>query len=387
MKPYFDNGTVRLYQSDARSLPLEPQSVHTVVTSPPYWGLRDYGDDGQLGLEPTVEEYVANMVEVFREVWRVLRDDGTCWLNLGDSYMSTSVGYGNSGGSYEAERDWSDVPRPKRDIPNGLKPKDLVGVPWRVAFALQADGWYLRSDIIWAKPNPMPESVTDRPTKSHEYLFLLTKKPKYYYDAEAVRETALNEGRVVKATGASSKNGQSPDDVNNRNTAVGFTQHDTTVTGRNKRTVWTIPTQSFPDAHFATFPEKLVEPCILAGTSERGVCGECGAPWVRVVETEYDNPGNRTTNGPRSTDNRDITEGFAQRLEKRTTTTGWSPSCEHGPATVPATVLDPFMGSGTVALVAQKLGRRAVGVDLSAQYLDMAAKRLSGVSMPMDMAV
>jgi DNA modification methylase len=239
---------------------LDAKSVNCVVTSPPYWGLRDYGADGQLGLEPTPEEYVAKLVAVFREVRRVLRDDGTLWLNLGDSYAAT----GKSGGGAQGKR-WADHgadtegPRGGKwsPAPPGLKPKDLVGIPWRVAFALQADGWYLRSDIIWSKPNPMPESVTDRPTKAHEYVFLMSKAARYYYDAESVSEASWEPHRVRcdRVGGASFDERQ---------------QHSEggTVTGsttRNRRTVWTIATQPYPEAHFATYPEKLVEPCILAG--------------------------------------------------------------------------------------------------------------------------
>jgi DNA modification methylase len=214
---------------------LPPESVQCCVTSPPYWGLRDYGVDGQLGLEPTPDEYVANMVAVFSEVARVLRDDGTLWLNLGDSYASGSKG---SGGPNEKQDSNAGSYYDIRKFNHGLKPKDLCGIPWRVAFALQADGWYLRSDIIWHKPNPMPESVTDRPTKAHEYLFLLSKQERYFYDAEAIREDKSRHG-----------GGQlgSPD-------------------FRNKRTVWTIPSQPYSEAHFATFPEDLVKPCILAGS-------------------------------------------------------------------------------------------------------------------------
>ena len=214
---------------------LEIKSVQCVVTSPPYWGLRDYGIEGQLGLEKTPEEYVAKLVGIFREVRRVLRDDGTLWVNLGDSYWNQSPVRKSAAQAFEKKFTGGITGTRERRSGRGhdiLKMKDLVGIPWRVAFAVQADGWYLRSDIIWSKPNPMPESVTDRPTRAHEYLFLITKSPCYYYDADAIRET------------------QSKD----------------SLAGRNKRTVWTIPTQPYPEAHFATFPTSLVEPCILAGS-------------------------------------------------------------------------------------------------------------------------
>jgi DNA modification methylase len=240
--------------------------------------------DNQIGLEKTPEEYVAKMVEVFREVKRVLRDDGTLWLNLGDSYAANRT-YQVPDGKYK------DVGNDKKsEIPEGLKPKDLVGIPWRVAFALQADGWYLRSDIIWSKPNPMPESVTDRPTKAHEYVFLLSKKAKYYYDADAVREPlqecsierakyGWNGTMVFDESGKETYRSQ-PDPVDKMG------ERWSPSTGRNRRTVWEIATQPTPEAHFATFPEALVEPCIKAGTSERGCCPVCGAGWERVVEKE-----------------------------------------------------------------------------------------------------
>ena len=223
--------------------------MQCVVTSPPYWGLRDYCVDGQLGLESTPEEYVANMVEVFREVRRVLRDDGTLWLNLGDSYAAGKTGRDDSGGNgrFGGPR----IEPKQRSAPPGLKPKDLVGIPWRVAFALQADGWYLRSDIIWSKPNPMPESVTDRPTKAHEYLFLLAKSGRYWYDANSISVLALRAGEMNNST---------PSNPVYRMSRVARVRDR-----RNARSVWSIATQPYSDAHFATFPPKLIEPCIKAG--------------------------------------------------------------------------------------------------------------------------
>uniref|UniRef100_A0A6M3L862 site-specific DNA-methyltransferase (cytosine-N(4)-specific) n=1 Tax=viral metagenome TaxID=1070528 RepID=A0A6M3L862_9ZZZZ len=238
------------------------------VTSPPYWGLRDYGHDGQIGLEQTPDEYVARMVEVFAEVRRVLRADGTLWLNLGDSYAA-------SAGSHRAYRphmtgsDELNVPR-MFPPPAGLKPKDLVGIPWRVAFALQADGWYLRSDIIWHKPNPMPESVKDRPTKAHEYVFLMSKSKKYYYDADAVREPAIHAGKVVTLGAKSFSKGQAAGS-GVKPSGNGTKDSVTVADGRNKRTVWTVATAPFSGAHFACFPPALIKPCILAGCPEGGV--------------------------------------------------------------------------------------------------------------------
>lgn len=243
---------------------LPERSVQTCVTSPPYYGLRDYGVDGQIGLEPTPDAYVAALVDVFRAVRRVLRDDGTLWLNLGDSYASAwAVSRRNVIGNGSLP-DGKRANRPNRLV-DVLKEKDLIGIPWRVAFALQADGWYLRADIVWSKPNPMPESVTDRPTRAHEYVFLFSKRDRYFYDVDAVREPlkpGADHDRVVGTDGY----GQS-----SKMAAVSV-QHVMTSNplGRNRRTVWEIATQPFSGAHFAVFPEALVEPCILAGTSERG---------------------------------------------------------------------------------------------------------------------
>jgi DNA modification methylase len=320
MTPHFSDDHLTVHIGDCRAVmaSLPAESVHCVVTSPPYWGLRDYGEAGQLGLEPTPEEYVANMVEVFRGVRRVLRDDGTVWLNLGDSYAPDHAQKRNAGWKGEGPSGNSGIhsnvtgsrARDSRGAPVGLKPKDLIGIPWRVAFALQADGWYLRSDIIWAKPNPMPESVTDRPTKSHEYVFLLTKSARYYFDADAVREpgdyvgTGLTKAERVRNTPAlASGISQSALHVTGPSSMLG------NPAGRNIRSVWAIATQPYPGAHFATFPEKLVEPCVKAGCPPDGV------------------------------------------------------------------VLDPFAGSGTVGRVANRLGRRAVLIDLSADYIDQAMLR------------
>jgi len=352
-----------------------------------------------LGLEPTPELFVEHLVEVMREVKRVLRDDGTLWLNLGDSYASTP------------QADNHADPKAPRRIPDGrcrtnaLKPKDLCGIPWRVAFALQADGWWLRSDIIWAKPNCMPESVTDRPTRSHEYVFLMSKSARYFYDADAVREkfdgprhAPGNKTQRRIGARAATDPAQDPD------------REWGNPAGRNKRTVWTILTSPFPDAHFATFPPALVEPMIRAGTSERGVCPTCLAPWVRVVEKgdfktlrggkpfcpEYGQKmhGMTDLSGIGMTN----ADGFGS-YEK--TTTGWRPTCDcqnkldrsvlKGTMAmsegiiiapeltpVPATCLDPFSGAGTVGLVADRLGRDAILIDLSADYCEMGRERIEG---------
>lgn len=294
---------------------MDAESVQCCVTSPPYWGLRDYGHPGQLGLERAPELYVARLVEIMREVRRVLRDDGTLWLNLGDCYNAGRNG-GHAGGTaaLNAGRNLEEIYQHRSGVnAPGLKPKDLVGIPWRVAFALQADGWWLRQDIIWAKPNPMPESVTDRCTKAHEYVFMLSKSAHYFYDAAAIAEAAIHSGRVVEYDG-SQKVSQDGYSTNNRRAPgnPGGSQRVVVGEKRNRRDVWAIATQPFPEAHFATMPEALVEPCILAGSK----------------------PGDL--------------------------------------------VLDPFAGSGTVGVVALRHGRSFVGCELNPEYAAMAKRRIAG---------
>jgi DNA modification methylase len=292
-----------LLQGDAyfRLRDLESESIDCCVTSPPYWGLRDYGVEGQIGLEETPKEFIEKMVNVFREVRRVLKKSGTCWVNLGDSYVKSA----QSG---------------------GLKPKDMVGIPWRVALALQADGWYLRSDIIWSKPNPMPESVYDRPTKAHEYIFLLTKSRKYFYDYQSIKEPGTREPRIphgwalpgVKHTAIDQNRGERKDKQRGHSRRhAGFndrwdlmTAEEQSANGRNKRSVWTVPTYAYPESHFATYPPNLIKPCIMAGCPAGG------------------------------------------------------------------TVLDPFGGSGTTAQVAIELGRSAVLIELNKKYCELIHKRL-----------
>ena len=385
-----------IHQGDVRDvLPtLDAESVQCVVTSPPYWGLRDYGVTGQIGLEPTPDDYAQTMVKVFREVKRVLRDDGTVWLNLGDSYAGSWGNYGgkNRGQGGQRPVNVGSLPAPAWDgrenerpaasrRQNGLKPKDLIGIPWRVAFALQADGWYLRSDIIWAKgvsfcPNysgsVMPESVTDRPTKSHEYLFLLTKSPRYYYDADAVRENWADD-----RNGAA--NGQNWDRPETQTASPRRPQLAPKTTGRNLRSVWTINPQPFSEAHFATFPTALVEPCIKAGTSEKGACDKCGAPWNRQTDISY-SPGD---GGPgfaaRHTDHRDRGRPNLENKKKHVSTSGWAPSCKcETDSHARCVVLDPFAGSGTVGCVALKLGREFVGIELNPDYCTLARESIEG---------
>jgi len=272
-----ESAQYRIFQGDALAMlrTLPDESVHCCVTSPPYFGLRDYGVDGQIGLEETPEQYVARLVDVFREVRRVLRRDGTLWLNIGDSYANDAKWGGSTGGKHAGALH-GDTGIGRRRTGTGLKSKDMIGIPWRLAFALQADGWWLRSDIIWAKRNPMPESVTDRPTKAHEYLFLLTKAERYFYDAQAIAEPIQQSSieRIQQATFEQQTGG--PKDYRNginvnrsmRNTLENFANNTTGT--RNRRSVWTAATEPTPYAHFATMPTALVEPCVMAGTSAHG---------------------------------------------------------------------------------------------------------------------
>ncbi len=382
----------KIIKGNARHIPLTDGSVQCVVTSPPYWGLRDYGLNGNgIGLESTPEIYCEKIVEVFREVWRVLRDDGTVWVNLGDSYAGGANHTGrNDEGPITNRRGGSIRGGPKTVVEKafpGLKPKDLVGIPWRVAFALQADGWYLRSDIIWAKPNPMPESVIDRPTKSHEYLFLLSKREKYYFDQDAVKEAPQRNVQVGwKDTDL--KDYSCDPRLEKQGSHKDWRKYCPTgeVTSRNLRTVWNIATQPYPEAHFATFPEALVEPCIKAGTSKKGCCPECRSPWVRVVEKGElipDAPGYK----PRGNKRPDSFVAVGMTLKGsdgqpapnhhyEAITTGWQSTCNHDHKPLPCIVLDPFSGSGTVGVVAIKLSRSFVGLDLKPDYNDMAYKRI-----------
>jgi site-specific DNA-methyltransferase (adenine-specific) len=248
-----------------RSLP--DQCVQTCITSPPYFGLRDYGHDGQIGLEPTPDEFVAKLVEVFREVHRVLRDDGTLWLNLGDSYAGNNSRASNNGRAGFGNSREAVIAR----TGEGLKTKDLIGIPWRVAFALQQDGWYLRQDIIWHKPNPIPESVKDRCTKAHEYIFLLSKSPRYYFDHESIKEPAKRPNEKQTFGGAKAKSAEiQTSDPRYRNGSEQWGRTIKTPKMKSKRDVWSVSVKPYKGAHFATFPPDLIEPCVLAGCPEGG---------------------------------------------------------------------------------------------------------------------
>jgi len=293
--------------------------AQTCVTSPPYYGLRDYGNDGQIGLEETPEEYIAAMVEVFRCVRDVLADDGTVWLNIGDSYYNYRPGKGQALVKQTVANSDQDLPQTCARRGNkleGLKEKDLIGIPWMLAFALRADGWYLRQDIIWHKPNPMPESVQDRCTKAHEYIFLLSKSQKYYFDSEAIREKG--EMTAEDSAGSTQRDTRETHGVGGGNSGINKAKQKLAeelatlgYSTRNKRSVWTVQTKPFKGAHFATFPQELIEPCILAGAPVGGI------------------------------------------------------------------VLDPFMGSGTTAQVAQNLGRQYIGCELNTDYKPLQDKRVA----------
>jgi len=444
--------SLRLLTGDCRDVlaTLPAESVHCVVTSPPYWGLRDYGipptvwggdakcehvwrkeitsrpnagggkpmfsvhgggdstqrdgsqwakENGRTstsafcrcgawrgahGLEPTIDLYCRNAVEVFRAVHRVLRPDGTLWLNLGDSYgaqkgngFNTNAYTGGGNRVQRMQAEHGDI-----NVKTGLKPKDLCGIPWRVAFALQADGWWLRQDIVWHKVNPMPESVTDRCTKSHEYLFLLTKQANYFYDAEAIKEEGEGYGR----SNWNAQQFKCGDITRNHGGKDGHGRGGGTSTGeggRNKRSVWTVATSPFPEAHFATFPPELIEPCIKAGTSEKGCCAKCGAPWERVTKRES-NGGWSAKYSAQQNEWQPCKGGIrGSRCDgadspARVISTSWRPTCKCAAAVVPATVLDCFGGAGTTGLVADRLQRNAILIELNPTYAAMAEKRIQG---------
>jgi DNA modification methylase len=347
---------------------MEPESVHCVVTSPPYWGLRDYGVPGQLGLEKTPEEFIANMVTVFDEVSRVLRKDGTLWLNMGDSYYGArSFGgapSGTDGVFARRQKRLGSISGRQFDKHPTLKPKDLVGQPWRLALALQARGWYLRSDIIWEKANPMPESIYDRPTKSHEYVFLMSKSPKYYYDYVAIMETA-----AIDAHAEGKERGGFEGKTNDLQGRESFRA---LVESRNKRTVWKLANQPYPGAHFAVFPPALVTPCILAGTSTKN-CEKCGAPWKRVVVRT-----SMVIERSERSHSRGHTRSSGTMKEPATIrTTGWKATCRcKNLGLANALVMDPFSGAGTTGLVATRHGRDYVGIELNPDYATMARKRI-----------
>lgn len=354
--------------------------VNCVVTSPPYWGLRDYGHDQQIGLESTPDEYVAQMVDVFAEVYRVLRDDGTVWLNLGDSYVATGGDYKNGSQGHNSvvgktsPQSCPEKGRVERSKAINLPSKNLVGMPWRVAFALQEFGWYLRQDIIWNKPNPMPESVEDRCTKSHEYVFLLSKSAKYYFDHEAIKEPKAYSTLTDTRTNENGKrrNRNYPGaQQNNGGTNLGGPDGN-----RNKRSVWKITLKPFADAHFATFPIELPSLCILAGTSEHGCCANCGTPWQRIIKKEKMEI--RRSNRQNKMGKFGKTQSSGTMLKPATSQTiGWQQMCDCDEFEItPAIVYDPFMGAGTTALAALKYSRYFIGSEINPDFCAIADKRI-----------
>ncbi len=433
MKPFWEDSLRTLYNKDCRSMvELPDSSVQCVVTSPPYWGLRKYagvqdliwgGDNHhehvwqgvikqtisathdkqtssfcqacgarrwQLGLEPTPELYIQHLIEILREIKRVLRPDGVVFWNIGDSYAG-SGGTGNQFGQIDRGLD---IVRPVKPI-NSLKPKDLCLIPERFALAAQQDGWYIRSRICWNKPNSMPESVRDRPTDSWEHIWMLTKSARYYYDAEAVREPIAEStiGRVPVDFGGAKGREYIPkkDDPNFRNGSEQwgrtFDYRVSCASGRNLRSVWTFPTAPYKGAHFATFPEALPDRCIKAATSEKGCCAECGKPWERVIEKGLTAHDGKTES---KSDPRDKLNGATGRLAllrqaarergseyvNKTKTLGWKPTCEcNAGEPIPCLVLDPFAGSGTTLKVAAELGRWSVGYEISEEYCRLAVER------------
>lgn len=380
---------------------LPDQSMHMCVTSPPYFGLRDYGNDSQLGLEESPAAYIANMVKVFQEVKRVLRDDGTLWLNLGDSYAGSGRGVWNIPDEEKKKKGTKETYRPSKnpivgrhtdvkvergkgmDRSFGYKPKDLMGIPWRVAFALQDDGWYLRQDIIWHKPNPMPESVKDRCTKAHEYIFLFSKQPSYFFDHEAMKEPASK-----GAAGSKFNKGKTADHLLGRSSEK---ERDDSAM-RNRRSVWSVTTKPFKGAHFATFPPDLIQPCVAAGSSDGGCCAKCGSPYKRIVEVGEVNldhqracggDANGSYNGISTKDYtsakaQDASETKRRILEsmRQKVTVGFEPICECNAPNVPCRVLDPFGGSGTTSLVSDNRGRDSIICELNPEYIAIAQGRV-----------
>lgn len=397
----------KIYQGDVLEVlkTLPDESVQCVVTSPPYFQCRDYGVEGQVGLEKSPEEYVAKMVEIFNEVRRILRKDGVMWLNLGNSYATNGIYIETYKEKHPEHKDlhvqnsqrYPDKQKGFRGGEYKIKPKDLIGIPWLVAIALQREGWWLRSDCIWMKRNCMPSSVTDRPTTNHEYIFLLTKSQNYFYDHVAIQEPVKYLGRAYSKNNLDERKDAEKDQY-----AVGGKAQDVYYkklrdsieageeVGKNKRTVWDVTTKGYSGAHFAVFPPDLIEPPILAGTSEKGACPKCGTPWKRIRK---DVEGNVIDESPIELDDYTPDAMLKQDMAGNPTYVGfnkrwkegqlkpakydWVPGCSCGETTtVPCIVMDIFGGSGTTAEVALKTGRDFVLIEINPEYIEIAEKRL-----------
>ena len=407
----------------------EGVKIQTCITSPPYYGLRDYGTatweggdincdhkdarsrgddikdgdkqgtnagsrpnkkficecgakrvDNQIGLEQTPKEYIENMVDVFNHVKELLADDGTLWVNIGDSYSSG----GRTSTTNQSLRGNAEYGVTRPPVIQGIKPKDLIGIPWMLAFALREAGWYLRQDIIWHKPNPMPESVTDRCTKSHEYIFLLSKSPKYYFDNEAIKEPCINSTEEQMAKRNKKQHRENASEQEAKYVQHNFSKVEKIYEKRNKRDVWSVTVKPFKGAHFATYPKDLIEPCILAGTSEKGHCPVCNAKWKRMkIDTgerhdvevytgkavkDYEHA---NVQNPSDTKRR-VLESMSKIYKYE-----WIPTCECRLEPVPDIVFDPFMGSGTTAQVALQHGRQYLGCELNKEYEKLQQERIN----------
>lgn len=394
--------------------------VNCTVTSPPYFRLRDYGVEGQIGMEETPEKFIRKLVRIFNEVYRVTTKDGTLWLNIGDSYNNNSIGNRNelySNGRKKKSQIGKRTDTYKRGILKSLKQKDLISIPWMLAFALRKSGWYLRQDIIWHKPNPMPESVTDRCSKAHEYVFLFSKSKKYFFDNYAIQEVATGfDNRKDIFTKGSQKysNGYFPSDVKNQSVALkrhlwwrfknlqengqqNHSMHERRAEGqadevypfRNKRSVWTVPTQAFSEAHFATFPERLAWLCISAGSSEQGCCSKCHKQYTRVLKpTEeyakilgkgYFAHANDAEAGMQQMRGNGVSEKLKSAGSNcaQYESVGWKAGCKCKDAEIiPAVIFDPFAGAGTAPLVGRKLQRNFYAIELKPAYKKLSDDRL-----------